>query len=298
MFPIYEPASWGWFLALALYWGSLPFALGLCALAVALWRRRPRPRVRAAVVTLLALLFIDARFIEPQRLTVRETRLHLGVPLKVALIADYHLGVFKGEGYLRRVVERLNELPVDAVLIAGDHTYEPDRPVEELLAPLAALRHPVYSVPGNHDEGMPGPPLARPLRAALLKHGVQPVERRWIDAGPFVVFGVRDWAAAHDATRLLPQLPPGKPRLALMHNPDAAMELPRGAATLALAGHTHCGQVRIPGLYRRMISTHEPFDGGFYTFPPVPTFVTCGLGEVKLPMRFLNPPAIDVLDLR
>ncbi|AKJ27947.1 metallophosphoesterase [Caldimonas brevitalea] len=299
MFPVYGPATVTWFLMLLLYWGSLPFALALLWWARRRWQRPGAwRRTKALVVVVLAGLFIDARFIEPQLLTVRETRLGLGAPIKVALIADYHLGVYKGRGYLERVVDRLNQLDVDAVLIAGDHTNSPDRPLDELLAPLARLRHPTYSVPGNHDESMPGPPLAKQLRDALIRHGVQPVEGRYLDAGRFIVVGLGDWTAHKDQPIGLRQAPADKPRLVLMHNPDSAMQLRPGSALLALAGHTHCGQVRIPGLYRPMISTIHPFDRGLHTFAPVPTFVTCGLGEVKLPLRFLNPPVIDVLDLR
>jgi predicted MPP superfamily phosphohydrolase len=83
-----------------------------------------------------------------------------------------------------------------------------------------------------------------------------------------------------------------------MHNPDSAMQLKPGLAALALAGHTHGGQLRIPGYYQHVIPCNFPFDRGLHSFAPVPVFVTSGLGETLWPLRFLNPPAIDVLLLR
>ena len=41
----------------------------------------------------------------------------------------------------------------------------------------------------------------------------------------------------------------------------------------------------------------QAFDRGFHSFSPLPTFVSSGLGEIGLPLRFLNPPAIDVLEI-
>jgi hypothetical protein len=75
------------------------------------------------------------------------------------------------------------------------------------------------------------------------------------------------------------------------------MDLQPGEAALVLAGHTHGGQLRIPGLYRRAIPCSAPFDRGLHTFAPVPVFVTSGLGETGVPMRWMNPPVIDILDL-
>ena len=87
------------------------------------------------------------------------------------------------------------------------------------------------------------------------------------------------------------------PIVVMAHNPDSTMVLPRGAAALAVAAHTHGGQVRVPWLYRRAIPCQHPFDRGLHDFAPMPVFVTTGLGEGGLPIRLLNPPVIDVLEI-
>jgi uncharacterized protein len=171
--PVYEAATALWWFKLALYWGSW---LAWPLLAFVLWRLvrqwrswRKHRRLGAGVLILALLAFIDARFVEPQLIVQRETSLVLGFQARIAVISDHHLGIYKRSGFLERVVDRLNAMELDAVLIAGDHVYEPDRPVDELLVPLARLRHRALSVPGNHDEQRPGPPVQTALRAALVK---------------------------------------------------------------------------------------------------------------------------------
>jgi len=168
----------------------------------------------------------------------------------------------------------------------------------ELLAPLARLRHPAFSVPGNHDESRPGPPVRDELRRTLMAVGVTPVEYRHVLLDRFTLVGLGDHFAHRDGIQPVLAAPADKPRIVLMHNPDSAMALPPGSAVLALAGHTHGGQIRIPPLYRYAIPCVYPFDRGLHTFGPVPIFVTSGLGQTGLPMRFLNPPVIDVLEIR
>ena len=302
MLPAYGPLTATWIVQWAFVWLSwLVWPL----IGWLLWRqwrqRRTRPwrqKLRSVIVLMLALWFVEMRFVEPALIVERHTVLDLGFQARVALISDYHVGLFNRPHFLERVVDRLNAMPLDAVLIAGDHLSKPDRPLSELLAPLARLRHPAFSVPGNHDESRPGPPVRDELRRALLAVGVTPVEYRHVVRERFTLVGLGDHFAHRDGIEPVLAAPADKPRIVLMHNPDSAMALPPGSAALALAGHTHGGQIRIPLLYRYAIPCAYPFDRGLHTFGPVPTFVTSGLGETGVPMRFLNPPVIDVLEIR
>ena len=84
---------------------------------------------------------------------------------------------------------------------------------------------------------------------------------------------------------------PGKPR--------SAMRLAPADTTLALAGHTHVGQIRIPWLYRKAIPTAGGFDRSeqFAHTPDgkVGVFTMTGVGEIGLSMRLFKLPTIDLL---
>ncbi|NDK37383.1 hypothetical protein DT603_00795 [Pseudoxanthomonas gei] len=266
---------------------------------------KPGSRAIAACLLAASLLFAWSRFVEPQMIRVRETTLSgTGVHARIALISDVHLGVYKDSAFLERVVARLNALPVDAVVIAGDLTYEPGTAsLQALFSPLARLRTPVYAVLGNHDQQAPGADIDRALRKALKGHGVQIIEGRITDTrAGFRWAGLGDHWGGNDDPAFLKAAPSSLPTVVLVHNPDSAMRLAPADATLVLAGHTHGGQIRIPWLYRKVIPTAYDFDRGEQlAHTPqgnVRVFTTTGLGEIGLPMRLFNPPTIDLLYLR
>lgn len=269
------------------------------------WRLRER-RGRWLVALLLAgcLVFAWARFVEPQRIRVQETVLTgTGAQARLVLISDIHLGVYKDRAYLQRLVDRINTLRADAVVIAGDFTYEPDgEPLERMFAPLETLQKPVYAVLGNHDQQAPGPDIDAELRAALATHGVQVIEGRTVTVRGFLIAGLGDRWAGKDDPGFLAARPASGPTLVLTHNPDSAIALDPARVALVLAGHTHGGQIRIPWLYRHVIPSQYGFDRGeqFLRTPHgrVRVYTTVGTGEIGLPMRLFNPPTIDVLDLR
>lgn len=300
--PYYEPLDLIWVTRLLIYWGSwlaFPYLIWLSFRMLKNWKGWDVPsRIMASIILVAGLLFVDARFVEPQLLHTRTTVLNLGFKARIALISDIHLGIYKRPSYLEKVVSRLNELDVDVVLIAGDLTYHPDRSIEELLAPLRQSRHVILAVLGNHDEERPGPPVQNAVKSALVRHGAILLEGRSLDIKGYTVAGLGDMWAGKDDLNSLPSSAKTRPVIALMHNPDTAMKFASGDVALAVAGHTHGGQIRIPYLYKKVIPTQNPFDSGLHGFAPVPVFVTSGLGEISLPMRFLNPPVIDVLDIR
>lgn len=274
-------------------------------LAWLLWRmRKPGRRWLCACLLAVSLLFVWSRFVEPQMIRVRETTLAgTGINARIALISDIHLGIYKDSAFLERVVTRLNDLPVDAVVIAGDFTYEP-RPgsLQVLFSPLARLRRPVYAVLGNHDQQAPGPDIDQDLRKALVANGVQIIEGRIVDTqSGYRLAGLGDRWAGKDDPAFLKVTQADSPTLVVAHNPDSAMRLTPADAALVLAGHTHGGQIRIPWLYRKVIPTAYDFDSSEQlAHAPggdVRVFTTTGVGEIGLPMRLFNPPTIDVLRL-
>lgn len=272
-----------------------------------LWRwRNPRHRPLLAVLLLGCGVFVWARFIEPQIIVVKHTGLEgTGTAARIALVSDIHLGIYKDRRFLERLVERINDQDVDAVAIAGDLTYEPQGlSLQELFSPLADLRAPAFVVLGNHDQQQPGPDIDRPLRDALAAHGAHVIEGRLLrDANGVLWAGLGDrWANRDDARFLRQGLTPRGPTILITHNPDSAMQLCTGDVALVLAGHTHGGQIRIPWLYRKVIPSAHGFDRGEQVMQdncgPIRVFTTRGVGEIGLPLRLFNPPAIDVLTLK
>lgn len=281
-------------LKILIYWGSwLVFPL-LAWFSYGYWRRK-RSRFELAVVLVLGLLFIWARFVEPNLIIVRTTDIPAaGLEKRIAVISDLHLGVYKGDSFLQRVVERINELKPDLVLFAGDFSYHPGD-ITKLFAPFERLNAPIYAVLGNHDVERPGPPVRDELARVLPNYGVRLLQSEIVHFADFTLVGLGDHWAGEDDVGLLKQVALDKTVILLTHNPDTTSKYRDHKADFTICGHTHGGQIRIPWLYRKVIPTSGAFDRGLTKEPYTRLFISSGLGEIGLPLRFLNPPVIDLL---
>ena len=83
------------------------------------WKKRLNPWV-FGILTVLSFLFIYGRFIERYLIIVREENIIINPngsqELTIAVVSDFHLGLYKGESFLKRVVEKINEAEADLVL--------------------------------------------------------------------------------------------------------------------------------------------------------------------------------------
>jgi uncharacterized protein len=285
-----------------LFWLNVPYFV--VAASVFVLRTKKRQLFHAAVAACaaaLAALAVYARHVEPNMLLVRPHAIELAKPLqqpiRAALIADAHIGMFQGRERMQQIVDKLNTLDVDVVLVAGDWTYEPTQPLAELLAPLGQLRHRMLSVPGNHDEQQPGPPLATELKLALQKLSVETIENETAWVHDLQVIGLGDRWAGKDS--LVPNFDAARPAIALAHNPDSIVAIKGTSISWLLAGHTHGGQVNLPILTEIALSTtsNNGFKAGKYKRGEQNVFVTSGLGMIGLPLRLFQPPVIDILTI-
>ncbi|MFW1811643.1 metallophosphoesterase [Acinetobacter ursingii] len=262
---------------------------------------------QSVFIFLFSVFLIYARFIEPHLVHVRQHqyRLNPNQPfaksVKVALIADLHVGLYSGhERQLRIIVEKLNQAQPDIVVVAGDWTYEPEHKLAEELQVLRQIQAPVYSVPGNHDEQYPGPPIQELLKHALDVNNVIDIEGKIVEFDEFRLIGIGDLWAGKTDMRFMPELPQDKPWLILSHNPDTVDMVPElPLRPLMLSGHTHGGQVELPWLTNYIMKKvsilgHKK---GFYEHEYADVFVTVGTGMVGVPFRFRVPPTIDIIEL-
>jgi len=276
---------------LFIYYGSwLAFPLSYW-----FWKRKKY------IMLLLALLFIYARFIEPKILLVHHYKINTGFKAKYALIADMHLGIYNNSSIMQRVVDKINKENVDAVLIAGDFTYEPQfDDMKELFASLSKIKVPVFAVLGNHDCQRPGPDIRAKLEKVLKSLGVKVITNKAVKLNNVTILGLGSLWAGDDDLTLLDKYSKKENLIVLTHNPDTVLDYKANYhPDLTLAGHTHGGQVRIPYIYKKVIPVRGDiiWDQGLYNYKNQKVFVTSGIGEIGLPLRFLIPPTVDILEL-
>ena len=239
-------------------------------------------------IAFISGILIYARFIEPYFIKIQTTQYNLQQdkslekPVKIALIADLHIGLFSGnERQLKMIVEKINAEKPDLVVVSGDWTYEPEHKLVEELAVLKKVEAPIYSVNGNHDEQYPGPPIQSLLANALEENNVIDIEGQIVEFDEFRLLGVGDLWAGKTDMRYMPDLPQDKPWIILSHNPDTVDMVPKlPTRPLMLSGHTHGGQVELPWLTdfimkKVSILGHKK---GLYCHENADVFVTVGTG--------------------
>ena len=228
-----------------------------------------------------------------------------GAPrLRILLLSDLHVaGPDMPPERLSFILDRVAAERPDIVLIAGDlvsdkrlstHRYG----LFESVAPLKRLnpRFGTFAVLGNHDHWRD----AREARRALAAAGVRVLDNEAVRAGPLSLGGLDDAFTGHDrleATIESMRAIEGA-RILLSHSPDPFPELP-GDVALMVAGHTHCGQIRLPliGAISSMSRYGERYACGLVREKGKILVVSAGLGTSIMPVRIGAPPDYWLLDV-
>ncbi|MDP9477714.1 MAG: metallophosphoesterase [Actinomycetota bacterium] len=290
----------------------------------------------------VVLLLLSWGLIEPYFIDTEEQVAEIpGLPSswegqRIGVIADWQIGMWlDNTRTMRRSAELLAEERPAAVLIAGDFVYGPSddndediRKVGEFVRPLTEAGIPTYAVLGNHDYRMaykdsePNPRAAERVREALESAGVRVLKNEAVSLkAPETSTGHERAAGGVDPLRLvgigarwpdedrpeaaLSGVPDEAPRFVMMHNPNSFGAFPAGTAPVAVAGHTHGGQVRIPFLpewsWLKIVEDDEiHVDGWIEGFgePGNQLYVNRGIGFSVVPIRINCRPEVTLFTLR
>ncbi len=245
---------------------------------------------------------------------------------KIVQLSDLHDdGFCLSPQLLTQAISLSNQEQPDLVILTGDYITNEPNTIYTLAPKLKLLqsRAGVYAVLGNHDVLYP---RAKPtVTEALNEVGIKVL---WNDivsplGDNLPIVGLADfWSGEFNPEPVMSRLSESKPCLVLSHNPDTARILQRWRVDLQLSGHTHGGQIVIPGfgpglmlvqqvreqIPRRLqacipyvnhcsgILKNWQWHQGWHHIRGNQLYVNRGLGTY-FPGRFFCPPELTVITL-
>ncbi len=220
-----------------------------------------------------------------------------GGTVRLMHITDMHFHTRWSRAY-DELIEQTRRDPPDLILFTGDFVHDkidhrPSLPLVERLVTQLRAREGKLAIIGNHDGDL--------LLPRLRKWGVTYVgERRLIleARGRHIEFIGLPGADREDLTREFiasqPRRQPDLPRIVLAHFPDEIHQASPLRSDLYLAGHTHGGQICLPG--KRAIITHDSLprhmSGGVHDIDGTVLVVNRGMGFSKFPVRVFCPAEV------
>jgi predicted MPP superfamily phosphohydrolase len=253
-------------------------------------------------------------WIEPRWLEVRE--FDIGVQnwpselngLTMVLIADIHMGFQDGQPWkcppFDKAVRAVEKIRPDVLIFGGDVGYGNWHP-NDLASVLDRLKAPVrVATLGNHDYAH-GMSDAKQLTQLLKERGYAVLIDETM---PIEVRGKRVWfAGIPNGGRPYGSKPPAlvreienEPLIVVVHKPDDLDVITDKSFDLAVAGHTHGGQLAIPLLKTKLIRRfgRSKYDRGYYEIEGAPVVVTKGVGMVGYRGRLFSRPEVVSIRLR
>ncbi len=253
-------------------------------------------KILAAVGIISATLFAYSRWVEPSWIEVTRHQVLASIerPLKIIQLSDLHTYRFGVRE--KKVLEIIRQEEPDAILISGD-TVANEGDWQSVGILLSRLRAPlgVFVVRGNWEHWRPNPDELKVYESSgvtFLNNDARPLLKKvWVVGLDDSLSGVPDQGKA------FAKVPQGAFSIALFHSP-AYFDSINSRVNLGLSGHTHGGQLRIPFLPPIWLPEGSgPYVEGWYTHGSKRMYVSRGVGNSILEMRFACRPEVAVFQL-
>jgi hypothetical protein len=249
------------------------------------------------------LMLVYGILLAPKRIKISRYRESIGkspsVWLKVAFISDLHLQPKKSKQWVEKTVAKLHNEKPDLLLLGGDMVVHDSADIQ-FLEPIKNLEttYGAFYILGNHDYQDNPKLITRKLTSYGLHSLINTGVSLSVQGKELRLAGADDgfYGVAHPS---ILHRPDNMPHIVLIHEPDLIRDIPEGQTDLALAGHSHGGQIRLPFIGALHVPSvfGRKADIGRKIIKGIPTIITGGLGEVGCRARLFNPPEIVIIEL-
>jgi predicted MPP superfamily phosphohydrolase len=215
-------------------------------------------------------------------------------------ISDPHLDM--DPGFLAHLIERVQGLRYDACVLTGDFRFHGFGPYQGVLDALAQLRphlgERVHAVLGNHDSIRMVPGMEQRGFPVLMNESM-----RWQQGeGALAVVGIDDahYFRTHNLHKAMADVATEDCVLLLSHTPEPYRQAAHAGVDLMLSGHTHGGQVCLPGGYPILTDTPTPraYVRGAWRYHAMAGYTSVGCGSSVVDVRLNCLPELTLHQLR
>jgi len=211
-------------------------------------------------------------------------------------ISDMHVDMNRGA--MHRLIELLHDIDYDICVLTGDYRGDTFGSFEETLRGMAEVRahmgDEVYGVLGNHDSIRMVPELEDMGIRMLLNESVA-IQRA---AAQIHLVGLDDahYFRVDDIGKASAVVPPDGFSVLLSHTPEIYRLAAHANFNLLLSGHTHGGQICLPGRIPIVLDSDLPrsMGSGPWVYRNLAGYTSVGVGSSVVPVRFNCPPEITL----
>ena len=211
-------------------------------------------------------------------------------------ISDLHVDM--NEGAMRRLEELLPHLDYDICVITGDYRGATFGPFADALKRMKRLRShlgkTMYGVLGNHDTVRMVPGLEE-MGIRILLNECEPIFR---NGESIYLAGIDDahYYRVDNIEKAASNMPPEAFSILLSHTPEVYRQAAHAGFDLLLSGHTHGGQICLPGSIPITLSSVLPrrFGSGAWKYHNMFGYTSVGVGSSIVPVRINCLPEITL----
>lgn len=260
-------------------------------------------------------IFTYSMYVEPNLLSVKNIDVKYSSTdkdesaIKIAQISDIHLGKYYSIDKLKELVDKVNSQNPDIVVFTGDlfddvSKFKDTDKVIPILKKLNSTKG-KFCIYGNHDYGGGAKNIYKNvMENSGFKILVNEQSNINLDSKKTItILGLDDGLLGNpNVEKTSKNLKKDNYNLLLLHEPDLSDKFSNYNIDLILGGHSHGGQVKIP-FFGEIVTPQlaQKYKDGLYnlnTQRNTQLYVNSGIGNTKMPFRFMNVPEVSIFQIK